>query len=540
MKRIFFVLVLCLMGGEGFAQEAYPKDWLHLSFEQRNIHGINSIAAYALLKGRTAKPVIVAVIDSGIDTDHEDLKEAIWVNPGEIAGDGKDNDNNGYIDDIHGWSFISGPEGDVDKDTYELTRVYKSLKEKYEGKTEAEATDKAEFRFFKEIEEKYQQALNDAMRTGMTAIGFYRAYERFNRLLLAYVGKSTDDELTMEDVQAIESEDEMIQQAQGLMAYVIQNDYGEEKIKEYMEYAQNKLKYNLNLDFDGRAIVGDDYQNLSERSYGTNRIKGPDAQHGTHVAGIIAAIRGNEKGIDGVADQVKIMVLRAVPGGDERDKDIANAIYYAVDNGARVINMSFGKAYSPQKEAVDKAMLYAAQKGVLLVHAAGNEAKNTENEPSYPTEETLTGQRISTWMEIGASSWKANEELPADFSNYGQRVDVFAPGVDIYATVPDNGYEALSGTSMAAPVVSGLAALLMSYFPELSALEVKKIILDSATPLKKQMVIKPGSEAAEEETEEGEAEAKPELVKFKELSRVGGVVNAHQAVLLALKKSKKK
>jgi subtilisin family serine protease len=277
------------------------------------------------------------------------------------------------------------------------------------------------------------------------------------------------------------------------------------------------MQYGLNPAYNARTIVGDDYSNTAQRGYGNLDVMGPDAKHGTHVAGIIGAVRDASAGVGGIAPSVKVMMVRAVPDGDERDKDIANAIRYAVDNGAKVINMSFGKAFSPQKAVVDSAVRYADSHGVLMVHAAGNDAENSDEKPSYPTPKYIGGGRAENWIEVGASSWKSGDALVAPFSNYGKTlVDVFAPGVDILSTVP-GGYERDSGTSMAAPVVTGLAALLMDYFPNLSAAEVKRIILASAVRHSDQPVQKPGGGAA----------------RFGDLSATGGVVNAYNAIKMA-------
>jgi subtilisin family serine protease len=266
--------------------------------------------------------------------------------------------------------------------------------------------------------------------------------------------------------------------------------------------------------------VGDNYADLTERRYGNRDVTGPDAKHGTHVAGIIGAVRGNNLGIDGVANSVRIMAVRAVPDGDERDKDIANAIRYAVDQGANIINMSFGKAWSPSKPAVDDAAKYADSKGVLIVHAAGNDSEDLSKSPSYPVAKTADGARVARWIEVGASSWKGADTIAAAFSNYGrEQVDVFAPGEDILSTVPGGGTSRQSGTSMAAPVVSGLAALIMAYYPELNAQEVKDVILQSATKLGDRTTLRPGEDRAK--------------VAFSTLSSTGGIVNAFNALRAA-------
>ena len=252
------------------------------------------------------------------------------------------------------------------------------------------------------------------------------------------------------------------------------------------------------------------------------------------MAGIIAAVRDNDLGIKGVANNVRIMSVRAVPDGDERDKDVANAIIYAVDNGASIINMSFGKGFSWDKEVVDKAVKYAAKKDVLLVHAAGNSSQNTDEEDNFPNDRYekrgwFRKKMAKNWLEIGALSWKPGENAVASFSNYAKgNVDLFAPGHQINSTTPDQNYQSLSGTSMAAPVTAGVAAVLRSYFPSLTAEQVKEIMMTTVTPVT-QKVKKPGHK-------DGDA-----LVEFSSLSKSGGVVNAYLAVKKAMTvKGKKK
>jgi len=500
-----------------------PKDWFHTDQKNSKMFGVSTEKAYELLKGRISQTVVVAVIDSGIDIFHEDLKDIIWKNPKEVAGNGIDDDKNGYIDDIYGWNFIGGKDGKhVAQDTYELTRMYQLLSKKYEGKSQDEAADKAEYQKYTTIKELYESKKSEAQMEAMGFMMFYGNYQRFERLMKAYLDT---DSLSEDQLKEIESQDETIAKAQEVLLGMYQKGISPKQLQEYSEYLTKKVKFHYNLDFDSRQIVGDDYANLSEKFYGNNDVKGPDPDHGTHVAGIIAASRKNSLGIKGIADNVQIMVIRAVPDGDERDKDVANAIYYAVDNGAKIINMSFGKAYSPNQELVEKAIRYAEEKGVLLVHAAGNDAKNTEKEPNYPTPFYSTKAKASNWVEVGASSWKEGEKLPAEFSNYGKTsVDLFAPGVDIYSTTPENNYANHNGTSMAAPVVAGVAAMVLSYFPHLNAVQLKDILMKSSIKLNKQSVQMPSEDAED-----------AKKVTFGELSVTGGVVNAVEAVKMAQK-----
>lgn len=502
-------------------------EWLVMDPIQDKMQGVSANKTYAkLLKDRPSKKVVVAVIDSGVDIDHEDLQGKIWINTDEIEGNGIDDDKNGYVDDRYGWNFIGGKDSNVEQDTYELTRIYKELRAKYEGIDEKKVKkkNKDEYEFWLKVKKDFEPTRLKAQQQYDFYSNLQKNVVRFHTLLKAYLDVDT---LTMDNLRTIESQDSTILAARGIVGLIFQNvgpdaDFEAiaEELKEGVEYFGNQVNYAYNTEFDPRKYVNDDYDNLYEKGYGNNDVKGHDPSHGTHVAGIIAANRDNGLGINGIADNAEIMVIRAVPDGDERDKDIANAIIYAVDNGARIVNMSFGKSYSPQKEAVDKAVKYAESKGVLLVHAAGNSSKNIDKGKNFPTKRYSETSVASNWLEIGASSWGDDENFVGSFSNYGKEtVDVFAPGVQIYSTTPDNNYKAYDGTSMAAPATSGVAALLMSYFPDLSIKQVKDIILKSSRKFDNLEVVKPGKGG--------------EKVNFNELSITGGIINAYKAVEMA-------
>jgi subtilisin family serine protease len=506
-----------------------PKDWQLLDATLDKIRGVSSERAYEqLLKNKKGKPVIVAVIDSGVDIEHEDLKDIIWVNEKEIPGNGIDDDGNGYVDDVYGWNFIGGKNGEhVNQDTYELTREYVKFKNKWEGKSTSGLSkeEQAELAYYQEIKAKFQEKKQEYQQGFANYQTFLENFKTASRLIAAYLDVE-EEELDGSMLAMVNSSDEKIKRSVALLSYAFEVGLTMEQLEEGVKYFTDQVKYSYNEAFDPRHIVGDDYEDLTNRFYGNNDVKGPDAEHGTHVAGIIAASRANDLGMQGIADQVRIMAIRAVPNGDERDKDVANAIRYAVDNGAKIINMSFGKAYSPQKAYVDEAIRYAESKGVLLIHAAGNDAKNLDKEPNFPNRRLIGAKKeASNWLEIGASSWGDEMNFVGDFSNYGKKsVDLFAPGVDIFSTIPGNGYKSNSGTSMAAPVVSGVAALLMSYYPELSVDQVRSILIRSTVKYENLKIKKPGG---------GAEEAPDEMVKFSELSITGGLINAYEALKMA-------
>ncbi|MCR9132140.1 MAG: S8 family peptidase [bacterium] len=501
---------------------APTEDWHLLSPNSDPYFGTGVELAYEQLLAdkQPRKEVIVAIIDSGTDIEHEDLAENIWINEDEIAGNGIDDDGNGYVDDIHGWNFIGGADGShVIDDTYEVTRIYASLRDDYEGVNPADLNEeeRAEYEYYQEIKADYLAERNEVQTVLQNIMGFEQAIMGSKQVF----GVTHIDSVSAEDLEPDESDTPLKAQAKQVLSYVKEVGLTEEELQEAKEQYQTLAEFGMNPDFDPRGIVGDDYDDLTNRFYGNNDVAGPRSDHGTHVAGIVGAIRNNSVGMDGIAD-VKLMIVRTVPMGDERDKDVANAIRYAAENGADIINMSFGKGYSPQKAYVDAAVRFADSLGVLMIHGAGNDGANIDTTNNFPSRTYSNGGIAINFMNIGASSWEDGEALPAVFSNYGsEEVDLFAPGVEIYSTYPENEYKANDGTSMAAPVVSGVAALIMAYYPDLTATQVKEILMDSSTKPEQNIVNRPGS---------GE---EPVLVPFSELSISGGIVNAFEALKMA-------
>jgi cell wall-associated protease len=534
------IAALLTMGLATFAsaQSKAPDNWFNLDASENSVNGVSTERMYSqLLKGKKGQTVIVAVIDGGVDAQHEDLKDIMWINPREIPNNGIDDDNNGYIDDIHGWNFLGGKDGrSVHHETLEKVRVYASQRAKFANVdvTKLSKSDKKAYDEFektkKEIDDELKEAKENLEQYEMTKTIILNGLDAVETALS---GKA----ITKENLDAIEPKDnKSLQAGKGILlkrvaakkdvsTMALVKEEFSEQLQEAIDYFEGKSKQ-YDPDFNPRAdIVKDNYADSYEKNYGNNDVKGPEAMHGTHVAGIIGAVRTNNKGMKGVADNVRIMAIRCVPDGDERDKDVANSIIYAVDNGAQVINMSFGKSYSWDKAAVDKAVKYAQSKDVLLVHAAGNDSKDNDNKannnfPKAAFEKAgwFKPKKAKNWIEVGALSWKKDENVVANFSNYGQKdVDLFAPGVDIYSTAPEGKYKNLSGTSMASPVTAGVAAVIRSYYPELTAEQVKEC-LEKSVVKQNYKVKKPGSE---------------DKVPFSSLSRTGGVVNVFEAVKMA-------
>ena len=505
------------------AQVTTPKpNWQNLDLKTDGMFGISTEKAYAeLLKGKSHTKIIVAVIDGGVDINHEDLKGIIWNNPKEIAGNNADDDKNGYADDVHGWDFIGSAKGNVHYDNLELTRILKKywFKFAYVNPDTLKPAELAIYNQQKKLTDELQKKRTEAQSNLQNITGFKQALESVQVRL----GK---DNPTLRDFQEFVPQSNADVQVKSIVFKLMPNfkDFKNFKMKvidEGYKHYNEQLNYHLNLDYESRDIVGDDYANSSEHFYGNNDVTGPDADHGSHVAGIIGAIRDNAIGVKGVANDVTIMSVRTVPNGDERDKDVANAIRYAADNGAKVVNMSFGKAYSWDKKAVDDAVKYAMSKDVLLIHAAGNDNQDNDKETNFPNRvyEDKSGT-ADAWIEVGASGFKDDKTLKAAFSNYGKNtVDVFAPGVAINSTTPNSAYAEHDGTSMAAPVVTGLAALIRSYYPQLTAVQVKDVILKSVVKINHKVTYKEGT--------------KEKSIAFEDLCKTGGIINAYNALQLA-------
>lgn len=526
LRKITWGLVFIALSNLALGQNSAPENWFNLDKGEDKIQGLSTEKAYKkLLINKKSTTVIVGVLDSGVDEDHEDLKNVMWINEDEIPGNGIDDDKNGYIDDIYGWNFIGGKDGkNIEKDSYELTRVYKVKKEKFENMLESSMTeaDKEEYKEFLKLKAEFLEKSIQAK----TMFEILSKSKKNFETIEEGIGKGENISLNdLKNYKPASSKEAAI--LMKLINYVESGISYYDLKKELMgsyNYYDKLANYAYNLDFDPRYIVGDNYNDLTEKYYGNNDVTGPDASHGTHVAGIIAAQRDNFIGIKGVASNVKIMSVRCVPDGDERDKDVANAIIYAVDNGAKVINMSFGKAFPWNKKIVDDAVKYAESKDVLLVHGAGNDGKNIDININYPNPNYKSdGKRAQNWVEVGAHSWVNSKKRIANFSNYGKKnVDVFAPGVSIYSTTPGSNYDSFDGTSMASPCTAGVAALIRSYYPDLTAAQVRKILIKSTIKVKGKVNL-PGSD---------------KMTKLSKISVSGGFVNAYKALKLADKMSK--
>ncbi|WP_396591233.1 S8 family peptidase [Allomuricauda sp. R78024] len=495
--------------------ETQKKTWGHADLITDTIPGMSVDKAYKeIIKNKSGKTVIVAVVDSGMDLEHEDLRDVLWANKGERPNNGKDDDGNGYIDDIHGYNFL----GEAYNEQLEYVRMLRL--------NVGDASLRAKARL--KLDEEYPKALQNKQQYEQ----IFQVVKNADEAVKKELGK---DSYTKKELAGIEAKTEKMQQHLAVLTQMF--SYGDtistvmEELSEGITYFADQVNYNLNKDFDGRTPVGDNPYDLSDKSYGNGNPKNrvDTESHGTHVAGIIAAKRDNGKGVNGVAKNVKLMSVRAVPNGDEYDKDIAMAIRYAVDNGAKIINCSFGKSYSPNAQWVYDAIQYAASRDVLIVHAAGNDGNNLDNpdNPNYPNDHKYGGSEFANnVITVGALASSYGSKMVASFSNYGkQNVDVFAPGDGIYSTLPNNTYDFQGGTSMAAPAVAGVAALIRSYHPQLSASQVKQIIIQSGLSSKASVIVAGDPSSA---------------TTFDKVSKSGKMVNAYNALLMAESISKGK
>ena len=531
LKQFVLLMLTAGLSVVSYAQTAHvPNGWYLKDKLRDGYYGISLDKAYDFVKGKKNKTVLVAVIDSGIDTLHEDLKPVLWRNLKEVPGNGIDDDGNGYVDDIHGWNFLGGRDGrNVKEDSYEAARVYHKYKSRFASVKDPSSLseeDRALYRTWKKAEGDIAPSAEDALNM-LLIKNAYKSALGGDSILRKKLGK---EEYTGQEAESFKPADDEGKAAKKKVLILYQglsidlDRSNKEILNEIGEYLAGEERKSSAIDQAPRnyrgEIVQDNYNDLNDRFYGNNDVMANTPMHGTHVSGIIGAVRNNGKGMNGIADNVRIMMIRAVPDGDEHDKDVALAIRYAVDNGAKIINMSFGKGFSPEKQWVDDAVKYAENKGVLLVHAAGNAASNVDTTDNYPNPVFHADRkRASNWITVGASGDPKIGGLIANFSNYGKNeVDVFAPGVQIYSTMPGgNTYGNLQGTSMAAPVVAGLAAFIASYYPDLTAQQLKQIIEKSATR-QVMKVSNPGTE---------------EMVSLEDISVTGGLINAFEAVKMA-------
>ncbi len=513
------------------AQTATPNDkdqktWYHKDYATTKVYGVNTENAYKFLESKGLKPktVVVGVLDSGVEVDHPGLAKNMWKNPNEVPNNGKDDDGNGYVDDIFGWNFLGGKNADIDVDNMEVTRVVKKYQSVFEGPDSAknkenQAKMPEEFVMYMKSKEVFTKKSQEAKQNVQLYTMIKNSIPDMVKLLgdktltkqnLSTIKPSTQQEVMAMQVLAQVSNDP---QVVGKSAAEVKT-YMDAQMKEALDYFTPQAEKGYNLDFDPRKeIVGDNYDDYSEKNYGNNHYEGPDAKHGTHVAGIIAGLPNGSEPQYGVASRVaKIMTVRAVPDGDERDKDVANAIRYAVDNGAKILNMSFGKPVSPGKNVVWDAFKYAESKGVLLVKAAGNENEDIAEHQYFPTNfKSTTDEKpfVNNMIVVGSNTNDANA-LKSSFSNYNKKmVDVFAPGSEIYSTVPDGKYEYLQGTSMASPVVAGASAVLLAYMPNLKPEQIIESLVNTTNA----------------STNNG----------FENLSRSGGVIDVAKAAEYAYK-----
>jgi subtilisin family serine protease len=507
------------------AQPDPPKNWHTMDLKTDGYYGVSLNQAYLFIKGKKSKTVVVATIDSGIDTLQNDLKSILWTNTREIPGNGIDDDHNGYVDDVHGWDFLGGKDRNCDvNETTEEVREYARLLPKYTNSTAD--TNNKEYVYWLKVKTVHDSTVSKSQRELTQLTPFLNALTVTNGLVKQALHLTTNQTFTKADIANMAPANDTLKEIRNLWTAAFfdesANSTNVKLLKDFTEYL-TKLNADVNPDLDARKrIVGDNPDTMDGKPYGNNLLKFSDASHGTGVAGLIGAVRGNGYGIDGVADNVRIMAIKAVPNGDEYDKDIANAIRYAVDNGAKIINMSFGKKLSPHKAWVDAAFKYAAAHDVLLVQAAGNDNQDIDEKPEYPDDRFLDGSVGSeNVISVGASGARLDENLAGSFSNYGKKyVDVFAPGVKVTSIDMDAEFNTADGTSFASPITAGIAALVLEYYPDLSARQLKQVILASATPLNGRMVIKPGTSVQ---------------VDFTTLSKTGGIVNAYRALQIASK-----
>lgn len=510
--------------------ESQLKHWGAMDLVTDTVPGMSVDRAYReLIKKRKGQPVIVGVIDSGTDIEHEDLKNVLWTNPGEIAGNGIDDDNNGFIDDVHGWNFL----GDILGENMEYVRIVRKLGPKFEGKNESSisSADAKEYQLYQKAKAEFEKEYSETMANKTRYEQMLSQLKPANEAMVKKLGK---EDYTVEDLEGIKNPSQTEREQIGMLSQMLNfaDSIPEvlDQLQGGVDYFTSKTDIHFNTTEDFRGVLGDDPDDITDNIYGDNNVLSADptrenVKHGTHVSGIIGAERNNGIGMDGVANNVQIMTVRAVPDGDEYDKDVAVAIRYAVDNGAKVLNTSFGKYYSPHSQWVYDAIKYAADHDVLIVNAAGNDGLDLDTVNVYPNDQVDNNEEIAnSFLTVGALNYEFGPNMVANFTNYGKiNVDVFAPGVKIWSTTPNNEYEFLNGTSMAAPGVAGVAAMIRSYYPKLSAAQVKQVLMDSGISPNIEVVL--GGDSSD-------------TAMFPTISKSGKIVNMYNAFIMADKMSR--
>ncbi len=521
---LFLMLPLCT-----FSQTVKPKikDWHYLDYQKDGYMGISLNQAYELLKGRKSEPVIVAVIDSGIDTLQPDLQPVLWKNPKEIPNNGIDDDGNGLIDDYHGWNYLGAANGEnLAISVSDIYRTYHRFKQQFENKKQKDIPDSLQWQYreWKRAGEKLDSKYAEANKNINLIRKNWEVLSETNKLMIQLLKKDVFNNTDLDSIVLNKNNSELV----GLWRNVFrgQEFNNQAFLKDYENYKkeleEDIIKKTTPPSRARDSLLNNNGYDITTTHYGNHNLTTHSGYHGTSVSSIIGAVRNNGKGIDGIADNVQIMVLRGILGKDEFDKDVALSIRYAVDHGAKVINMSFGKYVSPDKRWTDEAIEYALSKDVIVVHATGNDATDIDKDTHYPNGYTIANKKLPNFINVGASGDPSSGDWIAPFSNYGKKtVDVFAPGSYIHCAIAGDGTQTADGTSLASPVVAGIAALLRSYFPKLTAVEVIDIIKNSGTTITEK-VNKPGSNT--------------EKVYLSELCDSGRIVNAAAAVKMAIER----
>lgn len=475
------VLLFHCLSSSAFTDHPATHHWYRIYCD--SLQGANIDAAIAYLEALNMKPkktIVVGIIDSGVDTASIDLKDALWTNRKEVAGDGKDNDRNGYVDDIHGWNFLGTRDGNFNMTSAgtEEFRQFKRLYPKYKSSTREQAKDKNEFDFYQLMKKK--AGISNYLRMFQMSLLKHNAMNTADSIARIH---ADEDTLSVQGILQMTMTDSLLEKSLEQLYTDLLRAKQDMKWTAFKKQQADRLDLmrsrieGIEKDQDKRLLMGDDLTDADDRFYGNNILTLDDSYHGTFVAGIVAGQGKGSQALHGVYPQARIMIVRAAPDGDEYDKDVATSIRYAVDNGAKVINMSIGKYTSPTPDMANRAIAYALKKDVIVIQAAGNQHLNIDTIAYFPTGIDRNGAFYKNFLRVGASDQYGHCSA---MSNYGnEHVHLFAPGEKITSVTPGNGYATEDGTSVAAPVVSGIAALLRSYFPKLKAWQVCAILKHS-------------------------------------------------------------
>jgi subtilisin family serine protease len=551
MKKIYILIASLLIGVAGYAQN---ENWHHLAPED-GVFGAAIERAHAAARESglrpARRPITIALIGGGIDISHKAISDIIWVNRRERRINGRDNDRNGWIDDRHGWNFLGNDTMTINSLSTMGDREFLRLKDKYNHflfvedgiaymfddelgalvETEPPA-DMEEFEYFLRVVTESELAeTNRGVMLAKAVVWYIR--EIGHSMRMAYPERVLTRTDFGEFVRAQQSTTAMQDALFAFIDLMFMSANTEDwntmaafADTEFIPIQELRHERAMARRFPReRELIGDDPNDLNDKGYGNNNLLANNALRNTMIAGIIGA-GGGQSEIRGITNNVQIMTLRIEADfGEPYMKDMALAIRYAVEQGADIIQLGATNRLFPRHQShwVEEALRYAEQRNVLVVIPVRDLSSNLDDFPFYPNRNLSTGT-LSNIITVAASDSLGNPFLWANFSE--TELDIFAPGVEIKSAMPGNRYAIDSGSAYAAAMVTGVAAFIKNYFPQITPAQMRQLLIDTVTDrsdaeVEKQYRATAGSMRGRIATD---------LFLFSDLCVSGGILNAERAI----------